>query len=270
MGRYVPRALHLRILAMLPITAAAATSLTSEREQDTWTSLATTLLTPGEIVRAKQFGAIWSARWIGIALLFSGARGSFWPGFTLSACLPGWPSWRARRWLVSSMGVFASSFAGNSIRALFFSFTAMFVVMMASGWPVLLWSSLASYGDMNFLWTGYVPVGTAQSTLITPPLGAATVISAIQIFAAAPLEPMVDQARAIDVGQGVSQPRQNASNGGRIPNFAGDAIKCPVRKRKRHERRPGVRAFQRQSAFRSEAESRIVLGMSEYNHDGVT
>ena len=42
---------------ILPISAAAASSLTSEREQDTWTSLATTLLTPFEIIRAKQFGA---------------------------------------------------------------------------------------------------------------------------------------------------------------------------------------------------------------------
>jgi hypothetical protein len=28
------------------------------REQDTWISLATTLLTPAEIVRAKQFGCL--------------------------------------------------------------------------------------------------------------------------------------------------------------------------------------------------------------------
>ena len=51
----------LGILAMLTIAAASAVSLTGEREQDTWISLATTLLTPGEIIRAKQFGAVSSA-----------------------------------------------------------------------------------------------------------------------------------------------------------------------------------------------------------------
>jgi hypothetical protein len=82
------------------------------------------------------------------------------------------------------MGVFASSCAGNSVRALFFSFTAMFVAMLASGWPVLLWSSLASYGDMKYLWSGYVPVGDVRSNLIAPPLVDATGLSAIQVLAA--------------------------------------------------------------------------------------
>jgi ABC-type transport system involved in multi-copper enzyme maturation permease subunit len=59
----------LAFLAMLGVAAAAAVSLTGEREQDTWTSLATTLLTPAEVIRAKQFGAVWSARRVGIALL---------------------------------------------------------------------------------------------------------------------------------------------------------------------------------------------------------
>ena len=59
----------LAVLAMLGVAAAAAVSLTEEREQDTWTSLATTLLTPLEIVRAKLFGAVWSARRVGVALI---------------------------------------------------------------------------------------------------------------------------------------------------------------------------------------------------------
>jgi ABC-type transport system involved in multi-copper enzyme maturation permease subunit len=172
-------------LAMLPITAAAATSLTSEREQDTWTSLATTLLTPGEIVRAKQFGAIWSARWIGIALLVLWGAGLVLAGVHPIGLLLGTAILASSTWFVCSMGVFASSFAGNSVRALFFSFTTMFVVMLASGWPVLLWSSLASYGDMRYFWSGYVPVGYGRSTFTTPPIFAATVLSVIQFFAAA-------------------------------------------------------------------------------------
>ena len=51
----------LAVLAILPISAAAASSITSEREQDTWISLATTLLTAREVIRGKQVGALWSA-----------------------------------------------------------------------------------------------------------------------------------------------------------------------------------------------------------------
>jgi ABC-type transport system involved in multi-copper enzyme maturation permease subunit len=175
----------LGILAILPITAAAATSLTSEREQDTWTSLATTLLTPREIVRAKQFGAIWSARWIGIALLVLWGSGLVLAAVHPIGLLAAAAVLSSSAWLISSIGVFASSIAGNSIRALFFTFIAMFAVTLTSGWPMILWASLASYGDMKFLWTGYVPAGVAQSSFNAPPLGAAMTISAILALAAA-------------------------------------------------------------------------------------
>ena len=46
----------LAVLAMLGVAAAAAVSLTEEREQDTWTSLATTLLTP---TRDRSCQAVW-------------------------------------------------------------------------------------------------------------------------------------------------------------------------------------------------------------------
>ena len=62
--------------------------------------------------------------------------------------------------------------------------SAMFAVMVATTWPVLLWSSLASYGDMKFFWSGYVPWGVAQSRFISPPLTFAAAISVIQALAA--------------------------------------------------------------------------------------
>ncbi len=52
----------LYVLAALVVAAAAATSVTGEREGDTWTSLAGTLLEGGEVVRAKLLGALWAAR----------------------------------------------------------------------------------------------------------------------------------------------------------------------------------------------------------------
>jgi hypothetical protein len=165
---------------MLPISAAAATSLTSEREQDTWTSLATTLLTPFEVVRAKQFGAIWSARWIGIGLFVLWGAGLLLAAVHPIGLLAAVAILVSSAWLISSTGVLASSLAKTSIRALFLTFMVTFGVATISSWPVLLWSSLASYGDMKFLWSGDVPVGMAHSSFIAPPLAAAAMITAMQ------------------------------------------------------------------------------------------
>jgi len=57
------------VIAGLAVAGAAAASVSEEREQGTWTSLRTTLLTEREIVRAKLFGAFWSARRLIVALL---------------------------------------------------------------------------------------------------------------------------------------------------------------------------------------------------------
>jgi ABC-type transport system involved in multi-copper enzyme maturation permease subunit len=175
----------LAIVAMLPISAAAATSLTSEREQDTWTSLATTLLTPFEVIRAKQFGAIWSARWIGIALLVLWGAGLVLAAIHPIGLIAALAILASSTWLICSAGVFASSVSRTSVRALFFTFAAMFTVMYVSAWPELLWSSLASYGDMRFSRTGFVPLGSAQSSYISPPLAAAAVTTTIQVLLAA-------------------------------------------------------------------------------------
>ena len=78
----------LAVLAMLGVAAASAVSLTGEREQDTWISLATTLLTPSEVVRAKQFGAVWSVRRVGIALLVIWTAGLLLGRFIPWECWP--------------------------------------------------------------------------------------------------------------------------------------------------------------------------------------
>ncbi len=169
----------LAVLTILPISAAAASSLTSEREQDTWISLATTLLTPIEIIRGKQFGAIWSARWLGIGLLsLLGAGlllGAIHPIGLLAALL----ILATSAWLTAAMGVLASALASNSTRAVFFTFAAVFLFVIASTWPVAFWSTLASYRDMTFLWTGKLPQGYSQSSVVVPPLVEAFILSAV-------------------------------------------------------------------------------------------
>ncbi len=174
----------LAVLAILPISAAAASSITSEREQDTWTSLATTLLTPLEIIRGKQFGAIWSARWLGIGLFSLLVAGLVLGGIHPLGLLAGLAILVTSAWLIASAGVLASSLASNSTRALFFTFAAVFLFVLSTAWPVTLWSSLASYSDMTYLWTGRLPRGYSHSSVVVPPLVAACAMAGVNLVLA--------------------------------------------------------------------------------------
>ncbi len=50
--------------ALLMVAARGATSITSERERDTWNALLATPLEPSEIVLAKFWGALYAGRWV--------------------------------------------------------------------------------------------------------------------------------------------------------------------------------------------------------------
>lgn len=58
------------VVWILGVAAAAASSVTSEKEEDTWTSLTTTMLTGAEILFAKMVGAAWGPRFLLYTLLF--------------------------------------------------------------------------------------------------------------------------------------------------------------------------------------------------------
>jgi len=136
----------LGILAMLSVAASASVSLTSEREGDTWVSLATTLLTPGEIIGGKQLGALWSARRVGAALLIVWTIGLFLGAIDLLGFVAALAITLFGAWFITSMGVLISSRARNGTRAL----VATFLIMFATGWiwPGLLWESLVSGHDL--------------------------------------------------------------------------------------------------------------------------
>jgi hypothetical protein len=135
----------LAVLGILGVAAAAAVSITSEREQDTWTSLMPTLLTPAEIVRAKQFGAVWSVRRVGLALLIIWAAGILLRALHPVGVLAAAVSVMAIAWLIAAVGVFASSLAKNSSRALVTTFTALLIVSGLGPWPLIVWISLSPH-----------------------------------------------------------------------------------------------------------------------------
>ncbi len=175
----------LAILAILPISAAAASSITSERESDTWTSLATTLLTPVEVIRGKQFGAVWCARWLGIGLLSILAAGLVLGAMHPIGLFAGIAVLATSAWLTSAIGVLASTFARNSTRALFFTAVLVFLFVALTGWPSVFYSTLASYREMNYMWTGQIATGYSRASHVIPPLGGAALIAVGNVVLAA-------------------------------------------------------------------------------------
>jgi hypothetical protein len=137
----------LGVLAMLAIASAAAASMTGEREQDTWISLATTLLSPFEIIRAKQLGCLWGCRRLALALGVSWITGWLLGALDSLGMIGALALVAASGWFVAAAGVFVSTGARNTTRAL----VATVLVALVAGWswPWMVWSSLISQVDLD-------------------------------------------------------------------------------------------------------------------------
>ena len=128
-------------------------------------------------VRAKQLGAIWTARWIGLAILVMWVAGpvigTIHPlGVLAAACYL-----VVIAWLIATMGVLASSFANNSTRALVTTFITLLIYTAISRWPMIVWDLLFSARDLPGSW--------AESTLSANRLlAAATVVVGVAPLAA--------------------------------------------------------------------------------------
>src|SRR5262249_47740313 len=136
----------LTALGLLAIAAASAVAITGEREQDTWLSLATTLLTPGEVIGAKQFGALWSARRIGLALLITWAVGILLGAIHPSGVLLAAEVAAVGACFAATVGVFASTIARNSTRALVATFISL--LLLLGSWPFWISGALFSPGEV--------------------------------------------------------------------------------------------------------------------------
>jgi ABC-type transport system involved in multi-copper enzyme maturation permease subunit len=152
----------LAFFGMLAVAAASATTLTGEREQDTWISLATTLLNPGEVILAKQYGAIWSAHWIGLAMVISWGLGLLMGALHPLGVLAATAIVAATAWLIAAAGILASSIAKNSTRALAFTFVFLGLLVVLSQSPLNLWLALVSYEDVARLWEQTPPPGYSR------------------------------------------------------------------------------------------------------------
>jgi hypothetical protein len=141
----------LAVLGMLSIAASSAVTLTGEHEQDTWISLATTLLGPGEIIWAKQVGSVRGAWRIGLALLVVWATGillgALHPmGVLLSAAIVGLVAW-----FLGAVGVFVSGRVRNSTRAL--AWTFLILILGLVHWPWMVGGALGTYSEVATGWS---------------------------------------------------------------------------------------------------------------------
>jgi ABC-type Na+ efflux pump permease subunit len=100
------------------MAARAASSITSEKERDCWTSLLGTPLTPFEIVWAKVAGNLYAARWFFYLLMTIWASAIVLvPNFIFPVVLQG-GTFVMLAFFVSSMGVLYSLWCKTSLKAM--------------------------------------------------------------------------------------------------------------------------------------------------------
>jgi ABC-type transport system involved in multi-copper enzyme maturation permease subunit len=154
-------------LWLLAVAGAAASSVTLEREEDTWVSLTSTPLTGWQILRAKVIGAIWNQRGFGAVMVFLWVTAllSVVPALEVltSVALVG-----LLTWLVAAVGVHASLRATSTSRALA---STIATLCFLNGYPILLvlWFRGSLRWDYSFNLLGFMP-RLAAAPLITPRL----------------------------------------------------------------------------------------------------
>jgi hypothetical protein len=107
----------LYVIFGLGAATAAASSITSEKEEDTWTSLTTTLLDGSDIVLAKLIGAFWSVRVLGAVMVVLGFLGLLTGAIHPLGVIAGLVEWAVFSWFAVALGFRFSLHARNTTRA---------------------------------------------------------------------------------------------------------------------------------------------------------
>src|SRR5262249_21352916 len=141
----------LLVLLILSVASAAAVSMTAEREQDTWTSLTCSLLSGPEIVLAKIRGAVWSSWRLILALLIMWTVGLLAGALFPLGVLAALAELFVFCGFTAALGVWFSSRARNSTRALFA--TIFWLLVLNGGYLVLIPAVAMSPSDLVFMGT---------------------------------------------------------------------------------------------------------------------
>jgi ABC-type transport system involved in multi-copper enzyme maturation permease subunit len=150
----------LYIVGILSVAGAAAASITSEHEDDTWTSLTSTDLTAREIILAKLLGSLWRPRGIVVYIVL----------LTLAGCLVGSldplslpflvVSLVVFGWFAVALGTWISLQLKSTWRAQFLT-VACLLLTNISGQAIL--SNVQRWAPL--LWPGFTPYEISKTIL---------------------------------------------------------------------------------------------------------
>lgn len=215
-------------LWLVAVSSAAAVGVTSEREEDTWTSLTATLLTGPEIVRAKMFGAAWGARRMGVALLAVWGVGLLSGAVHPLGFLAALAGLGIYTWFATALGLWMSLKVRNSTRAMIGTILLMVVLnvgympllrpLIGASPPALVFVgtspfvefvTLFSYRDVRALWSGqpFLEGGNIRHG----PQTLAMVIASFALYALGALALTRAAVGAFDTA--VGRPRREAKGG---------------------------------------------------------
>jgi hypothetical protein len=159
-------------LWLLAVAGAAASSMTFEREQDTWDSVVSTPLSGWEILRGKSVGVLWGLRGFGALLslfwIVGVAAGGIHPLGLLLALLVV----AILTWFVIALGTRASLIGKKTSRAL--TSTIAILLLLNVGYLVVLYPIALAERDPEFFThsiLGCTPVIASYSLLSYPQVG---------------------------------------------------------------------------------------------------
>jgi ABC-type Na+ efflux pump permease subunit len=163
-------------LWLLAVAGTSASTVTHEREQNTWDGLTASPLSAAEILRGKALGAVWGLRGFGALLSL------FWlVGLATSAIHPlglllGLAVAAMLTWFVVSLGIHLSLVARTTTRAV--TLTIVTLVFLNIGYVTLLYPLLWAFGvtDSSEYWWGSLP-----EVACTPFLPAFALLSYAQV-----------------------------------------------------------------------------------------
>jgi hypothetical protein len=164
---------------LLAVAGAAASSVTVEREKDTWVNLTATPLTGGEILRGKVLGAMWHQRGFAAVVIALWALGLFTGAVHPMGILASLAVVALLTSFVATVGVYSSLRASSTSRAMT---SALTILACFNGYPLILFlwfmdslsweSSYSALGAMPSLvaWSMISPRSfeTAWRTIRTP------------------------------------------------------------------------------------------------------
>jgi ABC-type transport system involved in multi-copper enzyme maturation permease subunit len=155
----------LYLLGILIIAGAAAASMTSEHEDDTWTSLTATDLTGWEIVLAKLFGSVWRARRlfsVAVVLVLAGIGAGSLHYLSLPSVIL---ATAVYVWFAAALGVWISIQLRSTWRAQFLTI-ALLLLINVMGQGVI--NMLVPRGFAPQVWPGFTPYEIAKLVMEPP------------------------------------------------------------------------------------------------------